>query len=336
MKVAFITYQYPPKSFWGGSFYALKLTHALEDLGVDLLRIGPSHMQDEGIKLTARNFFHFAWKARKQIGGADLVHGNILADVFVTSVPCVTTMHHAQKFDYPCSSMRKTIYEKVEERCFKKARKVITDSMASLRELEALHGDGKICSVPLGVDLVKTDVGDPRKVLCATGLSARKGVELLLHTARELGNRADFYITGNGGEKQRLESLAARMKLKNMHFLGIVGGEELSLLYSQCGICIIPSIHEGFGLPVLEGMARGKAVIATNTGIAPEIIENGKNGFLINERNPKLVSSLIIKLAEDEKLFKKVAQRARETSRKFSWHKTARETIKVYKMALSE
>jgi glycosyltransferase involved in cell wall biosynthesis len=126
------------------------------------------------------------------------------------------------------------------------------------------------------------------------------------------------------------------MKLRNVHLLGVIKQDELELLYSECGVCIIPSIHEGFGLPLLEGMAHKKAVIATNTGIAPEIIENGRNGFIIKKRNPQLISSLILKLAENERLFRSIAQRAKETSRKFTWRNTAKETIKVYEMALSE
>jgi len=334
MKVAFLTYQYPPKSFWGGSFYAFRLTHALEDLGVDLLRIGPSHMRDDGVKLAATNFLHFAWRARKYIGNADLVHGNILADVFVTRKPCITTMHHPQKYDYQNNSLRKKVYENLEKRCFRKARKVITDTSISLKEFREIYGDGKIHSVPLGVDQVKkTEFGDPRKVLCATGLSARKGVEFVLHAAKELGD-AEFYITGNGREKRRLESLAAAMRLRNIHLLGIVKQEKLELLYSECGVCIIPSIYEGFSLPILDGMAHKKAVITTNVGIASEVVENGRNGFLIEKRDPAIIASTIKRLVEDEKLFRRIAQRALSTSKKFSWKKTARETIRIYKTVL--
>ena len=339
MKVAFITYQYPPKHLWGGSFYAYKLTHALEDLGIDVVRIGPSSMCDKGIKISASNLLHFAWKAAKHVGRTDLVHGNILGDLFITKKPCVTTMHHPMKYDFPQNSFKKIAYLWMERKCFRKAKAVITDSQLARQEFINLYGnESKIYSIPSGVDPVKKPrLGDSCKVLCATGLGPRKGLELALHAAQCLAEHSvEFYITGDGAEKKHLESLAAHMKLKNIHFLGAVTREKLEVLYSECGICLITSTYEGFGLPILEGMAHKKVVITTNTGIAPEAIENGKSGFILEERDPNLIASIIMKLIKDKALFRKLALNAYTTSKKFTWGNTAKKTIEIYETALSE
>lgn len=337
MKVSFITYQYPPKFWWGGAFYAYRLTRCLEDMGVDLVRIGPPHMPDDGIKIPAMNLLHFAWKARGYVGDADVVHGNILADLFVTGKPCVTTLHHPIRNDYVGNSPKKMFFQFWERRCCKKAKAVITDSLTSMKEFRKIYGWDKFYSIPLGVDRVSNaKFGDPTKVLCAVGMGPRKGISIMLDVARCLAEYpVEFYVTGEGEERRYLESLATDMKLKNVHFLGVVEKEKLEELYRECGVCVIPSIYEGFSLPILEGMAHKKAVITTNVGVASEVVENGRNGFVVEKRDPALIASIIRRCIEDEKLFRRVAQNGLLTSRKLTWENTAKKTIQIYEKVLA-
>jgi glycosyltransferase involved in cell wall biosynthesis len=336
MKVAFIAHQYPPQFHSGGAIYAYKLSHALEDLGVDITRISQSSMDDKGVKIHARNLLSFVLKARNHVKDVDLVHGNMLGDIVIFNKPCVTTLHHPMKYDRPPASLRWKISEAGERLCFMKAKAVLTDSKFSFVEFKKLYGNGKIHIIKLGVDQVRdAKLGDPHKILCTTGLGSRKGIELILQTAGALADGPQqFYLIGNGYEKPRFESLAAKMKLKNVHFLGVVSDEEIERLYSTCGLCIVSSLYEGFSLPLLDGMAHKKVAITTKVGIAPEIIENGKNGFMVERRDPQLIASIIRKLADDKKLLSRVAQKGYETSKSFTWRNAAKETLRVYEEVL--
>ncbi|NYZ75678.1 glycosyltransferase family 4 protein [Candidatus Micrarchaeota archaeon] len=308
MKIAFVSYQYPPRFVWGGSRYALEITNALEKLGVQVKRI----TSETG------GFFRFVVNARAQIGDADLVHGNILSDALIFRRPCVTTMHHPIRYD--TKDVRYTVMEYM---CFRKARKVITDSNISKAEFERMYGVGKVISIPLGVEQPeKPEIGDPKKVLCAAGVGKRKGTELLCKIA-DLMPKTQFYITGGKDAYQT----------RNMHFLGrTTSKEKLELLYRECGICIITSLFEGFSLPILEGMAHKKAVVTTRVGIAPDAV-NGRNGF-VAERDPSAFAGIIKRLQTDRSLFEKVCEEGYRTSKGYTWAKTAKMTIRVYEEVL--
>ena len=112
-------------------------------------------------------------------------------------------------------------------------------------------------------------------------------------------------------------------------FLGYISDKELVQLYQKCHLFIFPSIHEGFGLPVLEAMTCGAAVIASNTSSIPEVIglsEATFNPFDIDE-----MTSLLRKALVDQKFYEKLKCNAKKRSSLFSWNFTAEKTISAIK-----
>ena len=104
--------------------------------------------------------------------------------------------------------------------------------------------------------------------------------------------------------------------------------EYMPVLMNSACLFIYPSLYEGFGLPVLEAMACGKAVITSNVSSMPEVV--GDAGVLIDPQNIEEMSSALGKVILDKGFRNDLEKRALDRSRLFSWERCARETLKVY------
>ncbi len=120
------------------------------------------------------------------------------------------------------------------------------------------------------------------------------------------------------------------LKTTKANLLGFVPDEDLPALYSGAGAFVYPSLYEGFGLPILEAMASGCPVVTSNVSSMPEVA--GKAAVLVNpEKVEDIARGIEEALESREELIKKGRARAQE----FSWEKTALQTLKVYREAVS-
>lgn len=114
--------------------------------------------------------------------------------------------------------------------------------------------------------------------------------------------------------------------------LGFVQDEDLVFLYNLATAFIMPSLYEGFGLPVVEAMKCGAPVISTKNGSLAEII--GEAALVIDGESSDNIAHAIKRVFSDTALQKDLSRKGLEQVKKFSWEKTARETIDVYKRVL--
>lgn len=117
-----------------------------------------------------------------------------------------------------------------------------------------------------------------------------------------------------------------------VQFLGYVPDALLPALYNTATIFVYPSLYEGFGLPVLEAMACGTPVIASNTSSLPEVV--GEAGILVEPLDIKELASAMFLLAQNAELRRGLTRKGLERAARFSWERTARETIRVYEACL--
>jgi glycosyltransferase involved in cell wall biosynthesis len=110
-------------------------------------------------------------------------------------------------------------------------------------------------------------------------------------------------------------------------FLDNVEDEDLQFFYKNALCFVLPSLYEGFGLPVLEAMKHGCPVITSNISSMPEA--GGDAALYVDPENVDDIAEKMKQLVKDEKLRKKLAEKGHEQVKKFSWEKTARETLKV-------
>jgi len=131
-----------------------------------------------------------------------------------------------------------------------------------------------------------------------------------------------------------LDALSRSRHKRRIHWLGAVSDEELLLLYQRAWALVYPSLHEGFGLPVLEAMACGTPVIV-GAGTAPAEIA-GRAGLLADPKDVDSIrAALETVLGWNEEERGRTASALRGRAAHFSWEETARRTLAVYREALA-
>jgi glycosyltransferase involved in cell wall biosynthesis len=119
-----------------------------------------------------------------------------------------------------------------------------------------------------------------------------------------------------------------------VRYLGYVPSEDLPGLYSGATLFAFPSLYEGFGLPVLEAMACGTPVVASSTSAIPEVA--GDAALLIDPRDADAIAEAMSRLLADEVLLGQLRARGLERASRFSWERTARDTLSVYEVVAAE
>jgi len=172
------------------------------------------------------------------------------------------------------------------------------------------------------------------KIIGTVGrLHREKGIDVLIRAFSNLTKRFDpiyLLIIGKGPERKNLEQLTKDLGLeKKVLFLGY--REDVSVLVNMMDIFVLPSVvRESFGIVIIEAMAAGKVVIASNLGGIPEIIKNNVNGFLIEPENEKQLSDLMSRILSDGNLKKKIEKNAlRTVKEKFSKERMVKDLEKV-------
>jgi glycosyltransferase involved in cell wall biosynthesis len=112
-------------------------------------------------------------------------------------------------------------------------------------------------------------------------------------------------------------------------FTGWVPEEDKPALYSGARALVFPSLYEGFGLPPLEALACGTPVIASNRGSLPEIV--GEGGLLLEPDDVEGLTAAMERLLSDDTLWEDLREKGLAHVARFSWEKTARETLAVYR-----
>ncbi len=131
------------------------------------------------------------------------------------------------------------------------------------------------------------------------------------------------------GAEEILERIRVSARSADIHVEGYVSSQRLEQLYAQASIFVFPSFDEGFGMPVLEAMARGIPVITSNRSALPEVA--GEAALLVDPHEPEEIAGAMLRLIEDAGLREQLGSAGRNRATEFSWRKAAEETWAVYK-----
>lgn len=170
---------------------------------------------------------------------------------------------------------------------------------------------------------------DPNQTIIGTiaNLYPSKGIEYLIEAAALLKEKEDlkFLIIGDGPLAESLKLNVKSLNLENkVFFLGHL--ENARQYLPAFDIFVLPSLKEGFPWVVLEAMAAKLPIIATEVGAVPEMIENGKNGFMVKPGQPKQIAEKIEELLKSDYLKTELGLQAHQTVLfKFSPEKMVRE-----------
>jgi glycosyltransferase involved in cell wall biosynthesis len=190
--------------------------------------------------------------------------------------------------------------------------------------------------VPHGVDLNRfntkisgknirdlLNIGDTTIILYVGRLEAHKGLKWLLKAIKLIKKERNdvkikIIIVGSGRERKSLEMLAKRLDLTDsVIFAGRVSEEELPSYYAASDIFVIPSLYEGFGLPILEAQACGSPVIGSDCTAIVETI--GLGGVVFEPKNEVSLKNEILRLIDDKQFFNELVEKSLENVEKYNW-----------------
>ncbi|MCW8445469.1 glycosyltransferase [Fluoribacter gormanii] len=170
-------------------------------------------------------------------------------------------------------------------------------------------------------------------VLYTGGIDFRKNIDGLIRAYAklplEVRNQHQLVIVCSitRTEKKKLLSLAASRGLAAHELIlpGFIPSVDLLGLYNLCKIFVFPSLHEGFGLPILEAMSCGQAVIGSNKSSIPEVI--GREDNLFDPRNDESITKMLFKVLMDDDFRNELKHFSLEQAKLFSWDISARKAI---------
>lgn len=165
-------------------------------------------------------------------------------------------------------------------------------------------------------------------------LEPRKNLRRLLAAYAELWRtgQTSFPMVIAGGQGWLEKDLSAYLDelgiTDRVHLLGYVSDAQLYWLYQHCFAFVYPSLFEGFGLPVIEAMSAGAAVITSDVSSLPEVA--GDAALLVNPQEVTSILSEMSRLLMDETVYRQCQERAVRRAARFSWDKTAVSLLQLY------
>ncbi|MGN6312919.1 MAG: glycosyltransferase family 4 protein [Rhodanobacteraceae bacterium] len=173
-------------------------------------------------------------------------------------------------------------------------------------------------------------------IMYAGGFDPRKNISALIRAfallPQELRSAYQLAIVGGVSppEHQALvtQMVASGLDASEVVFTGYVSDEELIKLYNLCDLYVFPSLQEGFGLPALEAMLCGAAVIGSNTSSLPEVI--GRADALFDPRDEHSIARKMVQALTDHSFRTSLREHARQQPVKFSWQESARRALDAF------
>jgi glycosyltransferase involved in cell wall biosynthesis len=207
----------------------------------------------------------------------------------------------------------------------------------------------KVAIIPSGIDSVRFDrdreevkqkaaqlrnelrIGEKVVIGFAGRLVPAKGLTHLFSAIGQIeepNSEMVLLIVGEGAQRSELETLARNLKTRVI-FAG--WQQDMLPFYALMDIFVLPSLFEGLPNVILEAMAMKTAVVATNVGGNPDVLLNGKNGFLVPAKNVSQLASAVATLIKDDVLRTEMGAKNRlKVEEEFQWSRAVSEVEKIY------
>jgi len=249
-------------------------------------------------------------------------------------------------------SFKKWYFKKID--FLKKANLLLAISESSKKEaVEYLNiNEDKIINISAAVDekfrtismsddlrdkiFHKYNIEKPFMMYAPSGFDQRKNIDRLIDAFSKLpkGIKENYQLVITSkipdGNKKDLEDkiVKAGLTKNNIVITGYVPNDELIAMYNLCELFILPSLHEGFGLPALEAMACGAPVIGSNTTSIPEVI--GREDALFDPYSVESIANKIKEVLTNDNFRNELIEYAIKRAKEFSWDKSAKIAIEAF------
>ena len=275
-----------------------------------------------------------------ELRSVDLVHFPDHGIPAGVTKPTVVTVHDVSFLSHPethSPESRRHYSEAVQS--LRRANQIIAVSTHVRTELldRGLAAVERITIVPEAAGLTSESplCGEvwpsPYAVVVGT-IQPRKNIEFVSRAFGEskFSSQGMLLVVGALGYRgvHIVRSVRASRISDRTRFIGRVSDAVLRILVSNAEFLLIPSLDEGFGLPALEAMSLGTPVVASTGGALPELV--GDAGLLVDPTDSESMKAAIDRIADNDQLRADLRQRGFLRAAKYTWSRTARETVAVY------
>lgn len=259
-------------------------------------------------------------------------------------VPVVVSSHAGDVFP-----LRNPLLRLAARWVLRRANAVTANSTATMAAIKSVV-DVPVSVIPMGVDLrlfssssassaaaIRKKYGVKGKLLLFVGrLAEKKGVSFLVSAMLSVVKHypgCKLVVVGDGPERPALQVQVQQLGLSgSVVFAGSVSNRQLPPYYGAADVFVLPSIvdrkgdTEGLGVVLLEAIAAGCPVVASNVGGIPDIIIDGKTGILVEQKNAGELSAAIVRLLGSSGLREKLSAAAMSrVAKSYSWGKVGRD-----------
>jgi glycosyltransferase involved in cell wall biosynthesis len=198
--------------------------------------------------------------------------------------------------------------------------------------------------VPNGVEVERIEkiapavINKEKAIMFLGNLRELKGAHILIE-ALGIVKRSipDIYllIAGSGSQEARLKAMVSASGLEdNVSFMGFIRGDEKFSYIKASRLLVLPSFWEALPITVLEGMACGKAVVASAVGGVPYLVHDGENGYLVRPGNAADLATRIVELLDNDVLLAGMGADSLRKVQDYRWEKIAVDTYSIYCMIM--
>ncbi len=204
--------------------------------------------------------------------------------------------------------------------------------------------------IPNGIDLehfspdvtpIQEFCDGKQNILFVGRLEPRKGLNYLIRAYQQVKQEipnSRLIVVGPGTRlRKKYEKWIMRNGLKDVVFIGYASQADLPRYYKTADIFCSPATgRESFGIVLLEAMAVGKAIVATNIEGYASVVTHGEDGLLVPPKDSRGLAQTLVSLLNDKTLRQKMGARGRLTARQYSWEHVAQRVFDYYVRVLSE
>lgn len=255
-------------------------------------------------------------------------------------IPIVYTSHHTywQQYRYIRTERWKYALYILEKQSYRHADQIICVSEDTQKILSKYYNvdHSSLHYIPNGIETKQDRTNQvenkTKDILYVGRIDKRKGVDFLIKAmmcVNNIDSDITLHVVGTGKDKIELEAWSKRYKLPVI-FYDHIPDHALQQMYTKVAAQVVPSIFEGFGISVLEGMANHVPIIATNVDGIRGIVKNNYSGMLVPYNDPEALADTIIYLLANPHKQKELADNAYRELPKYNWQKNYFQTIQLY------
>ncbi|WP_457553527.1 glycosyltransferase family 4 protein [Desulfobacula sp.] len=292
----------------------------------------------------------------------DIIHDNQTLSYGILSLaksmPVTATIHHPMTVDRRLAiqstrsflkkvkALRWYSFISMQKRVAKKLPCIITVSKSSKKDIakEFNIPESKFKTIPIGIDTnhfypIETIKKQPGRIIVTNSADTPlKGLYHLLFAIKGILKirSVKLVVIGSPKKNGNIENLIKKLEIgQHIKFTGRIDHEQFVKEYAKASLAVVPSLYEGFGLPVGEAMACRIPVICTTGGALPEVA--GDAAKLVPPGNAKAMEKAILELLDDPSQCDILAQKGYErVLKEFTWEKTAIRTVEAYREIIND